>query len=391
MPANLTPEAQAKWQAAQVAKNPREKLQAYQEFLSAIPKHKGNERLRAQIKTKIGELKEEITVQRGKRAGGRSAWSVDREGAAQVMMFGPTNAGRSSLLRSLTKAQVTVASYGYKTQRPVPGMLLYEDIQFQLVELPAPQLGREGRYQVQPEALDLIRSADGLMLVLDLTAEPLQQLRSIITALEEVRVTTQRPLSRVEIVREKGSGEIRIATSGQQGSLTPAQIRELLHSYGIKNALVRIYGAASPDDVEDAIFENVMMYKPTMVVANKMDLPAARQASLEFSKNLPQALPNLLTSCLIGQGLKSVGETLYRTLGIIRVYAKEPNEPKPSQFPFVVRAGTTVGELARSIHTDLANRYRYSRIWGPTSKFAGERVGPEHVLGDRDIVEIHTV
>jgi ribosome-interacting GTPase 1 len=391
LPANLTPEAQAKWQAAQVAKNPREKLQAYQEFLSAIPKHKGNERLRAQIKTKIGELKEEITVQRGKRAGGRSAWSVDREGAAQVMMFGPTNAGRSSLLRSLTKAQVTVASYGYKTQRPVPGMLLYEDIQFQLVELPAPQLGREGRYQVQPEALDLIRSADGLMLVLDLTAEPLQQLRSIITALEEVRVTTQRPLSRVEIVREKGSGEIRIATSGQQGSLTPAQIRELLHSYGIKNALVRIYGAASPDDVEDAIFENVMMYKPTMVVANKMDLPAARQASLEFSKNLPQALPNLLTSCLIGQGLKSVGETLYRTLGIIRVYAKEPNEPKPSQFPFVVRAGTTVGELARSIHTDLANRYRYSRIWGPTSKFAGERVGPEHVLGDRDIVEIHTV
>ncbi len=390
MPANLTAEAEAKWQAAQVAKNPREKLQAYQEFLSAVPKHKGNERLRAQVKTKIAELKEEVEAARGRRGGGRSAWSVEREGAAQVILYGPTNAGRSSLLRSLTNAQVAVASYDYTTQRPVPGMLQFEDIQLQLVELPAPQLGREGQFQVQPEMLDLIRSSNGIMLVLDLSADPLAHFRSIIASLEEVRISTQRQLSRVEIVREKGSGEIRIATSAQQKSCTPAQVRELLHSYGIKNALVRIYGDASPEDVEDAIFENVMTYKPTLVVANKADLPEGRQVSLELAKHIPEGLPTLFTSCLTGQGLKDVGVMLFRNLGIIRVYTKEPNEPKPSQFPFVVREGTTVGDLARSIHTDLANMYRYSRIWGPTSRFAGERVGPDHVLGDRDIVEIHT-
>jgi ribosome-interacting GTPase 1 len=390
LPANLTPEAQAKWQEAQLATNPREKLQAYQEFLSAIPKHKGNERLRAQIKTKIAELKEELAIQRGKRAVGRSGWFVEREGAAQVMIFGPTNAGRSSLLRSLTNAQVTVASYSYTTQTPVPGMLQYEDIQFQLVELPAAQLGRGDRYQIQPEALDLIRSSDGLMIVVDMSANPTRQLRSIINSLEEARISTQKPLSRVEIVREKGSGEIRIATSGHQKSCTPAQIRELLHSYGVRNALVRIYGDASAEDVESAIFENVMMYKPTMVIANKIDLPEARQASIELPTGHLQALPCVITSCLTGQGLKDVGGTLFHSLGIIRVYTKEPNEPRPSKFPFVVRAGTTVGELARNIHTDLADRYRYSRIWGPTSKFAGERVGPEHVLDDQDIVEIHT-
>ncbi len=390
MPANLTAEAEAKWQAAQVAKNPREKLQAYQEFLSAIPKHKGNERLRSQVKTKIAELKEEIVTARGRRGGGRSVWSVEREGAAQVILYGPTNAGKSSLLRSLTNAQVAVASYDYTTQRPMPGMLQFEDIQLQLVELPAPQLGRDGRSLVQPESLDLIRSSNGLMLVLDLSTDPLEQFRSIIASLEEVRISTQRQLTRVEIVREKGSGEIRIATSAQQKSCTPAQVRELLHSYGITSALVRIYGDASPEDVEDAIFENVMMYKPTLVVANKADLPEDQQASFELAKNLPEGLPPLFTSCLTGRGLKDVGEMLFRSLGIIRVYTKEPNEPKPSQFPFVVGEGTTVGELAHSIHTDLANRYRYSRIWGPTSRFAGERVGPDHVLGDRDIVEIHT-
>jgi len=133
-----------------------------------------------------------------------------------------------------------------------------------------------------------------------------------------------------------------------------------------------------------------MTYKPTLLVANKVDLPETRKASLELAKNIPEHMPILFTSCLTGQGLKDVGGFLFRGLGIIRVYTREPNERKPSQFPFVVQAGTTVRELARSIHTDLANMYRYSRIWGPTSRFAGERVGPDHVLGDRDIVEIHT-
>lgn len=390
MPANLTAEAQSKWQAAQVAKNPREKLQAFQEFLSAIPKHKGNERLRAQVKTKIAELRDEVTALRGRPAAGRSVWSVEREGAAQVILYGPTNAGRSSLLRSLTSAQVNVATYEFTTQQPVPGMLQFEDIQLQLVELPAPKLNRDDRFHVQPEAVDLLRSSDGLLLVLDLSADHLKQFRSMIAALEEVHISTQRLLSRVEILRQKGSGEIQIAASSQQRSCTPAQIRQLLHNYGIKNALVRIYGDASQENVEDAIFENVMTYKPTLLVANKVDLPETRKASLELAKNIPEHMPIVFTSCLTGHGLKDVGGLLFRGLGIIRVYTREPNERKPSQFPFVVQAGTTVRELARSIHTDLANMYRYSRIWGPTSRFAGERVGPDHVLGDRDIVEIHT-
>lgn len=390
MPANLTAEAQAKWQEAQAAKNLREKLQLYQEFLSAIPKHKGNERLRAQTKTKIAELKEEITTQRGRRSSGRSLWTVEREGAAQVIMFGPTKGGRSSLLGFLTNAQVNVETYEYATQRPIPGMLGYEDIQIQLVELPAPQIDINGRLEVQPAALDIIRNADGLMLVVDLSAAPTKQLRSLLQALQELRISIQRPLSRVEIVREKGSGEIRIATTGQQTSCTPKQIRELLHSYGIRNALVRIYGDAAEEDVEDAIFENVTMYKPTIVIGNKLDVPGAHEASEDVKQNLPQGLSIVFTSCLTAQGIKDVGDALFHSLGIIRVYTKEPNETQPSQHPFVVRSGTTVGELARQIHTDLADRYRYSRIWGPTSKFAGERVGPDHILGDRDIVEIHT-
>ena len=390
MPANLTEEAKAKWQVAQTAKNPREKLQAYQEFLSAIPKHKGNEHLRAQIKTKIAELKKEIIAQRGRRGGGRSLWSIEREGAAQVMIFGPTQSGKSSLLKSLTNAHVEASSYEYSTQRPTPGMLQYEDIQIQLVELPAPQISAdEGQYEIQPGSTELIRQCDGLLLIVDLTNEPLRQLQYLIASLESIRISTRKAPTRVDIIPEKGGGEIRLAAVGSGDSLSHEQVTELLHSYGIRSALVRIFGNATMGDVEDAVLQNTTVYKPILVVANKFDLDQGAESSSRFRANVVQ-FPSAVVSSLTGQGLNTLGQQLFNCLGIVRVYTKEPSEPEPSDHPFVVRAGTTVRELALSIHTDLASKYRYSRIWGPTSKFAGERVGPEHVLGDQDIVEIHT-
>lgn len=390
MPANLTAEAKAKWQIAQTTTNPREKLQALQEFLSEVPKHKGNERLRAQVKTQIAELRQDIIAQRGKRGGGRSLWSVEREGAAQVMIFGATKSGKSSLLGALTNAHVEVTSYEYSTQYPAPGMLQFEDIQIQLVELPAPTyLPNESRNAIQTGSTSLIRQCDGLILIVDLSNDPTTQLDLALSSLEDIHISTQRAQTRVDIVPEKGGGEIRVAALGSDKLLPHEQISDLLHSYGIRSALVRIFGNATMDDIEDAILENVTLYKPTIVVANKLDLDAGRR---EFSRLLSHAagFPTVPVSCLTRQGLETVGRQLFSRLDLVRVYTKEPNDPKPSPHPFVVRQGTTVGELARGIHSDLAERYRYSRLWGPTSKFAGERVGPDHVLGDRDIVEIHT-
>ena len=390
MPANLTAEAKAKWQLAQATTNPREKLQALQDFLAEVPKHKGNERLRAQVKTQISELRQELVTQRGKRGAGRSLWSVDREGAAQVIVLGPTKVGKSSLLGSVTNARVEAATYDYSTQRPIPGMLNYEDIQIQLVELPAPPfVASENRYVIPPESAALIRQGDGLVIVVDLTNQPEVQLRLLLSSLEDIRISTQRSQTRVEIVPEKGAGEIRISALGSSSSLPPEQISGLLHSYGIRSALVRVFGNATMGDVEDAILQNVTLHKPTIVVANKFDLDLDRKVSSAFLTNIT-GFSTAIVSCLTRQGLDALGPQLFHILGIVRVYTKEPNEPKPSPHPFVVREGTTVRGLARNIHSDLADRYRYSRLWGPTSKFAGERVGPDHVLGDGDVVEIHT-
>jgi len=389
LPANLPPEAKGKWIAAQNARNPKEKIQLFQEFLSAVPKHKGNERLRAQVKSKIAELKREIAAQRSRRSGSRSPWVIEREGAAQVVLFGLTNAGRSSLLKALTNARPEIGSYAYTTRIPVPGMLTFEDIQIQLIEIPAPLGSKSGEMTTSQEGLELIRNANGLALVVDLSEDPIQQFRSLRLVLDDIRVSVEKPDSRVEILREKGTGEIRIAAYGAKLSCPPERIRELLQSYGLRNALVRVYGEADIEDVEDAILENVTVYKPTVLIANKVDSPGAREKLTTLKEEIQPAMPLIITSCLTGEGLQEIGSQLFSALGLIRVYTKDPNEAKPSNHPFVVPAGTTVRDLARNIHTDLANRYRYSRIWGPTSKFAGERVGPDHVLADHDIVEIH--
>ena len=365
-------------------------MQALQDFLSEVPKHKGNERLRAQVKTQISELRQELVAQRGKRGASRSLWSVDHEGAAQVIVLGLTKVGKSSLLSSLTNARVEASSYDYSTQRPIPGMLNYEDIQIQLVELPAPSfVARESRYVIPPESAALIRQSDGLIVVVDLTNAPDVQLQLLLSSLEDIRISTQRSRTRVDIVPEKGAGEIRISALGSNSSLPHEQISSLLHSYGIRSALVRVFGNATMGDVEDAILQNVTLYKPTIVVANKLDLDLDRKISSGFLTNIT-GFSTAIVSCLTRQGLDALGPQLFHILGIVRVYTKEPNEPKPSPHPFVVREGTTVRGLARNIHSDLADRYRYSRLWGPTSKFAGERVGPDHVLGDGDVVEIHT-
>jgi ribosome-interacting GTPase 1 len=306
------------------------------------------------------------------------------------MVFGPTQSGKSSLLKSLTNARVEIASYDYSTQYPTPGMLQYEDIQIQLVELPAPPcVVSQGHYEVQPGSASLIRQCDGLIIVVDLSNEPTSQLRLVLSSLEILHISTQKPRTRVEIIPEKGAGEIRIAALGSGYVLSHEQISTMLHSYGIRNALVRIFGNATMNDVEDAILQNVTLYKPTIVIANKLDLDIGRQISSRFLSHATR-FSTAVVSCLTRQGLDVVGRKLFDALGIVRVYTKEPNEPKASPNPFVVPEGTTVRELARGIHSDLADEYRYARLWGPTSKFAGERVGPDHVLGDKDIVEIHS-
>jgi ribosome-interacting GTPase 1 len=162
-----------------------------------------------------------------------------------------------------------------------------------------------------------------------------------------------------------------------------------LDSYRQKNVLVRVFGRVALDDIEEAVLENVAVYKPALVAVNKFDQFGDPEILKTVREVAPVGVEVVGMSCLTGIGVRELPQKLFALLDIIRVYTREPNDPAPSPEPFVVRRGTTTGELAKVIHSQLYEGYRFARVWGSSSKFPGERVGPSHILEDKDVVEIH--
>jgi len=388
LPANLTAEAKAKWNRAQQARTAREKIRALQEFLSAIPKHKGNERLRAQVKRKIALLKTEVQTKHKRESRRSSERTIQKAGAAQIAVVGLTNVGRSSLLAMLTGARTPVAPYPYTTKESVPGMLQFEDLQFQLVELPALVPEEEGGFVLQEGSADLVRNCDGLIVMVDLGTDPVEQLDQVLAELSRLQVSTTRVESNVSISRARAGG-IQLAAVGRLVGCTPELVESLLKSYAIPNAVVRATGDVSLDNIEDVILETSLTYKPTVVVANKTDLPNAHENVRKLATRIGSRMPVLVISCQTGRGLSDIGKKLFEILDVIRVYTKEPNADAPSPEPFVVKKGTTVGDLTGQIHSALFRHFKYARVWGKSVSHAGERVGIDHTLDDRDTVEIH--
>jgi ribosome-interacting GTPase 1 len=387
MPANLTVEARKKWNEVAVARDPKEKLRLLQEFLSLVPKHKGTEKLCAQVKTKIATLRRELEEKKRKVGSRGSKSFIEKEGAAQVLILGRTNVGRSSLLAAVTNAKVEVSDYSFTTREPVPGMLPFEDLQFQIVEAPAIAPGVDGKGWGQ-QAMALSRNADGLILMVDLTQNPVAQVVVLLKELENARILVRRPKGRVDIERKHMGIGLRIFVIGSLVGCTLKEVEELLRSYRISNAIVKIYGNVSLDDVEDSIFESAV-YRPAVVVANKLDVEGARQGLRELERFLGERLKVVPMSCRTGHGLDRLGLELFRSLEIIRVYTKEPSAKEASPAPFILKRNSVVADLAKQIHSDFYRSFHYARVWSRRLRFSPRKVGLSFTLGDKDIVEMH--
>jgi ribosome-interacting GTPase 1 len=333
MPANLSPEYKAAEAAYRKARDPRERLDGLREMLRTVPKHKGTDHLQADIKHRIKELSDELESPGRGGAARRGPTVVIRpEGAAQIALIGPPNSGKSSLHARLTASHAAVGPYPYTTQYPEPGMMTYEDVHFELVDLPpiSPE-------HPVPWIAATLQTADACMLVIDLgDPDCVEQTQAVHDVLEGKRVT-----------------------------LTAAWKRD--------------------EPADDPFALRI----PTLLLANKADAIAAIDTELETFRELTGLrYPALCVSAVTGRGLDELGAWLFGALGIVRVYTKAPGHPPDKTRPFTLREGETVGDVARLVHKDVAHALRYARVWG-ASGFDGQQVGREHVLADRDIVELH--
>ena len=354
MPANLSPEYKKAESEFKQARDPRERLRCLREMLRTIPKHKGTEHLQADIKTRIKQLTEELTGPKkgGARAGPTHA--IRPEGAAQVALIGPPNAGKSSLHARLTGSHAEVGSYPYTTKTPLPGMLAYEDTHFQLVDLPPVSADfMESWY------INALRPADAALLVVDLSdPECMDHVLAIRDRLDEKRVTLDEQWA------------------------TAAGGDEAAGSGGGKDAGEQ---AATDADEEPDPFR---VRLPSLLVANKSDLDPDPEEVRVLEDLLGVRFPAVAVSAETGAGLDEIGPLLFDGLGIVRVYTKIPGRPADKKRPYAVRRGDTVLDVARLVHKEIAESLNFARVWG-SGQFDGQQVGADHPMADEDIVEFH--
>jgi ribosome-interacting GTPase 1 len=389
MPTNLPPDAKDKWAEVEATRNPREKLQRMQEFLSLVPQHKGTMKLRGQVKKKMAVLRKEMEERKQKPAGrGGSKFFIEKEGAAQVVLLGVTNVGKSCLLSAVTNATVAVSAAPYTTHEPVPAVMSFEDVQFQVVEAPAVMEGSADGRAWGLQSLALARNADGLILMVDLSCDAMAQLNLVLGELEKARVLVTKPRGRVDIDRRYMGAGLRIILVGKLVDCSMREVEALLRSYRIGNAVVKISGEVTLDELEDAIFESTT-YRPAVIVANKLDMAGAEVNLRRLERFVGGRFPIVAVSCEKKLGLKRLGAVLFSALGVIRVYTKEPGAREPSQRPFTLRRGATLADLARSIHSDFERDFAFARVWAERLVFSPQKVGLGFALEDGDVVEIH--
>ncbi len=390
MPTNLPAEAKHKWREASQARRPEEKIAKLQEFLSLVPKHKGTENLRGQVRRKIAILRKEVAEKKRRKTGaGGPKFFVEKEGDAQILILGPTKVGRSTLLSLLTNAKVEISNYPYTTKELTPGMFAYQDLQLQIVEAPAlmEKAADGGAWGLQ--TLTAARNADGLLLMVDLSQDPVEQFSLISKELEKARILTRKPKAKVDIERKYTGAGLKITVLGRLVGCTSKDVEQLLKSYGIHDATIKIQGEATIDDVEDAVFEGTV-YRPALIIANKVDILNSVK-KIERLKSLvgEEEMKILPVSCKAKIGLDKLGSEIFRMLDIIRVYTKEPNQKSASKKPFTIRKDSTVLDLARRIHSDFYKQFSHAKVWSKRLRFSPQKVGGTFALEDGDTVEIH--
>lgn len=329
MPANLTPQYLAAEERYKQARDDRDKMTALKEMLANIPKHKGTEKLQADIKRKIARLKDEMDTKKSK-GGHRFSYSVEREGAGQVAIVGPPNVGKTLLVCNLTGAELEVAEYPYTTRLFQPAMMQYEDIQIQLIDLPP--LSEE---YTENWVSSIIRVADMMIIVVDASRDDL---------LDQVE-TTLAILDRFKIKPKAFE---------KKAALNP------LHW-----SLLR-----------------------TFAIANKMDRPGAEdnyQILKEFYADKFELIP---ASALTKFNLEMIKQKTIHFLEIIRVYSKRPGHEADIQRPFTFHRGSTLLDFARAVHLDFAEKLKFARVWG-THVFDGQRINKDYILQDKDVIELH--
>ncbi len=357
-----------------------EKIRELEEEIRRTPYNKATQHHIGRLKAKLARLREEAEQRSASRGAGRG-YAVKKSGDATVALVRFPSVGKSTLLNALTNAESEVGSYDFTTLEVVPGVLEYRGAKIQLLDVPGLIRGASRGRGRGREVLSVIRSADLILMLIDVFN--LEQYNVLVKELHDAGVRLDSAPPKVKITK-RSQGGIRVSSTVPLRKITEETIKAILSEYRVHNAEVVIHEDLDEERFIDALAGN-RVYIPSLVVLNKIDLVGEeylREAREKLGRDF------VAISASKGIGIEELKERIYSKLEFIRIYMKPQRGEVDREEPLIVRRGTTVAEVCAKLHRDFVERFRYAQVWGRSVRFPGQRVGLDHVLEDEDILTI---
>lgn len=358
---------------------PASEIKKIEEEISKTKYNKHTQGHIGKLKAKLSNLKEKQQSQGGGAHG--YGYGLKKTGDATVLMVGFPSVGKSTLLNSITNANSKVAAYDFTTLTVIPGVLEYNNAHIQVLDLPGVIEGASSGAGKGKEVLAVARNADLVLLVAS-AARAEKELGVIKKELYDSNFRLDISPPDIKITK-KSFGGISVDSTKQLKILNKSLVKSILEEFRVLNADVLIREDPDIDRLIDSLKSN-RVYVPSLIVINKSDLIDQKREA-ELKKNFPNSV---LISCEKKKGLEELKIKIWEKLGLIRIYMKPIGKEPDMKEPLIMKKGTTPLDIARKINRKWEGALKYAKVWG-SSKFAGQALGPDYKLKDKDIVEIH--
>jgi len=393
---NIGPEAQAAYQRYLDASSLDEKIKSLEEFISLVPKHKGTEKIVALNKSRLAKLKrqQEEHKQRLKSTGKVSPFSIKKEGLQLILIsdYHTPGVGKTSLLNFLTGA--AKEKVGKFTAIPEVGMYNYNNIRYQIVDMPSLMEGASTGVGNGKEILSQLRSCDLICLCIDLSRNIEEQMELMLTELSDSDIRINIPAPPITI-EKTGSNKIQVFYLTKEAkNITDLvnfteKIKEIIHENGIRNAVVKIFGQITLEQVVDALMPAIV-YKKALILATKGDLPHT-EANFKLLKMLYSDKFSIIMGISIKKGNfpNYFGDIILEFLEKIKIFTSQSGTV--AEKPLLMDDGAKVKDVALKIHRSFLENFEYAVIIRKDARQMRKKVGLDYEMKDNDIIEIHTL
>lgn len=358
-----------------------DQIKEIEEEILKTPYNKNTQHHLGKLKAKIARLKEDQEKRRAASSGGGKGYNIKKSGNATVALVGFPSVGKSTLLNNITDATSDVGRYDFTTLEVVPGIMDYKGAKIQILDLPGLIKGASKGKGRGREVIAAARTADLIILMVDVFR---YELKVIVSELHKAGLRlNERP---VDIrIYKTAKGGLNVNHTVKLTKIDEEMVKGVVSSYGIINADVVLREDINEDQLIDYLSGN-KMYVDALVVLNKIDLLPDEEVKKIIDKLGDwNVFPMSAEKDIYIDKFK---DAVFDICKFIRVFLKPQGREADLVEPLVIKEDSTVGMVCDYLHRDFREKFRYARIWGPSSKYPGQNVGISHILKDEDILSI---